>query len=65
LTIINNQTGCMNGANVMVAENIDNPILSIASPGLISCTEPQLTLDATGSSTGPEFQYAWTTIDGN
>ena len=64
LTVINNETGCMNGTNVMVSEDIENPILTIAPPGLISCTEPELVLDANGSSTGPEFDYSWTTQDG-
>lgn len=64
LTIINNTSGCINGGNVVVTENIDNPILNIENPGIISCTEPELTLDASGSDTGPEFEYSWTTIDG-
>ncbi|MCB0642627.1 MAG: hypothetical protein KDC44_13350, partial [Phaeodactylibacter sp.] len=64
LTIVNNATGCMSGTNVMVEENIDNPVLQIAAPGLISCTEPQIQLDAGGSSSGPDFQYTWTTSDG-
>jgi gliding motility-associated-like protein len=64
LTIANNTNGCINGGNVMVAEAIDNPVLIIEPPGIISCTEPQLVLDASGSDTGPEFQYTWTTTDG-
>ena len=65
LTIINNDTGCLNGTNVVVSEAIDNPILVIDPPGLISCTEPEIILDASGSTSGPEFQYIWTTSDGN
>ncbi|NUP98969.1 MAG: hypothetical protein HUU35_03830, partial [Armatimonadetes bacterium] len=64
LTIVNNTTGCINGSGVTVAEDIDNPTLVIAAPGIVSCATPQLTLNASGSSAGPNFQYTWTTADG-
>jgi gliding motility-associated-like protein len=64
LTIVNNTTGCINGSGVTVAEDIDNPTLVIVAPGIVSCATPQLTLNASGSSAGPNFQYTWTTADG-
>ncbi len=65
LTIVNNATGCLNGGGVTVQENVVNPALAIAPPGIISCATPQLTLNTNGSSTGPNFTYTWTTADGN
>ena len=64
LTIVNNSNGCLNGNGVTVAENIDNPLLVIDPPGIISCATPQITLDASGSQSGPNFAYTWTTADG-
>ncbi|MDV7400326.1 hypothetical protein RZS08_53420, partial [Arthrospira platensis SPKY1] len=64
LTVVNNETGCINGSGVTVAENIDNPVLLIEPPGIVSCATPQVTLDASASSSGPDFVYSWTTADG-
>lgn len=64
LTIINNANGCLNGGGVTVPEDIDNPALVIAPAATVTCTSPQVTLVTAGSSTGPNFQYTWTTTDG-
>ena len=41
------------------------PDVLISPPGTLNCTVTQLTLDASASSSGPEFTYAWTTQDGD
>lgn len=35
------------------------PTASIAEPGIVTCGQPNLQLDATASSSGPEIQYQW------
>jgi gliding motility-associated-like protein len=64
LTIVNNANGCINGGGVNVPEDIDNPALVIAPAATVTCTVPQVTLITNGSSNGPNFQYTWTTQDG-
>jgi gliding motility-associated-like protein len=65
LTVINNTTGCFSEVSVLVNEDIDNPSLVINPPGIVSCTDPELVIDASGSDMGPDLQYSWTTGDGN
>lgn len=50
---------------VNVTEDIEQPIAAIASPPVIDCNNPMITLDGMGSSEGPEFNYAWTDGNGN
>lgn len=64
LTIVNTTTGCLNGGGVTVPEDIDNPDLLIAPAATVTCTSPEVTLITAGSSTGPDYQYTWTTQDG-
>lgn len=64
LTIVNTATGCLNGGGVTVPENIVNPALVIAPAATVTCDAPQIAISTAGSSTGPDFQYTWTTNDG-
>ncbi len=41
------------------------PVASAATPGVLTCTAPSLTLNGSGSSTGQQFSYLWTTADGH
>ncbi|MCB9285014.1 MAG: choice-of-anchor L domain-containing protein [Lewinellaceae bacterium] len=64
LTIVNTTTGCINGGGVTVPEDIVNPTLLIAPPDIITCADPEVTLNAGASATGPNYVYTWTTPDG-
>jgi len=64
LTIVNTATGCLNGGGVTVPENVEEPVLVIAPAASVTCAAPQVAISTAGSSTGPEFQYTWTTSDG-
>ncbi len=65
LLVTNLTTGCTNTANVDVLENTDPPDVLIDFPAELTCDILILTLDATSSSTGSEFNYLWTTSNGN
>lgn len=58
------QNGCINIVSVEVIANQVDPITSIAAPGLLTCADLQVTLNAAGSSTG-DMTYTWSTPTGN
>jgi len=65
LTVTNTASGCTATASVSVTANLVQPTALAATPGLLTCQNPQLTLNGNGSSQGPEFTYEWTTGNGN
>lgn len=65
LTVTNQQNGCTATDSVTVTDDGGPPVAAIAPPGELNCVSTQLTLDATASSGGPNFTYAWTTQDGS
>ncbi|MBL7806012.1 MAG: choice-of-anchor L domain-containing protein [Saprospiraceae bacterium] len=65
LTVINQNNGCSSTDQTTVNTDTQAPAAAIASPGLITCTQPQVTLNGTGSQPGPNIVFAWTTTDGN
>ncbi len=65
LTITNTSNGCESTQEVAVQEDFNFPIANPGVPELLSCTVPFLQLDGSGSSSGPQFTYLWTTTDGN
>jgi gliding motility-associated-like protein len=65
LTVTNNTNNCNAFASVEVEDNRIKPIIVVATPLDVNCANPQITLNAKGSSSGAEFSYNWTTINGN
>lgn len=65
LSVVNTQTGCTSLASVQVDLNVTAPLAVAAPGGILSCTTPSLSLNGTGSSTGANFTYNWTTPGGN
>ena len=65
LTVTNTDNGCTATASVAVSANLALPTALAATPGLLTCQNPELTLNGNGSSSGPEFTYEWTTGNGN
>jgi gliding motility-associated-like protein len=57
-----------NGCTASVSTTIDfdtlSPNAGINQLGTIRCEDNIILLDATGSNTGPEFEYSWMTSDG-
>lgn len=64
-TITNSINGCTDEASVTIDENFNYPDAEAGDDQTLGCTQPNLTLDGTLSSTGPEFDYIWTDLNGN
>jgi Domain of unknown function (DUF1869). len=65
LTVTNSDNGCTATASVTVQQNTTPPLVVIAPPQNISCTTPNITLNAGGSSQGSNFVFEWSTDSGN
>ena len=58
--------GCMNMDTVVVTESDDYPIVEAGANGTITCTNPEITLDASlVSSSGPNYLIEWEAADGS
>lgn len=64
LTITNLLNGCSSSMDVTVDSDIDNPVLEVAAPDMITCDATEVVIDASGSEEGENFVVAWTTEDG-
>ena len=60
LTVTDTGNGCTNTATVTVGDNMTDPTVSIAAPAAFDCDTEDISIDASGSSTGA-FTYQWTT----
>lgn len=65
VTVTNGANGCTNTAVATVNQNITDPTANATVPGNLNCVTNSLQLNGTGSSQGNNFQYLWTTLDGN
>ncbi|MCB0707514.1 MAG: gliding motility-associated C-terminal domain-containing protein [Saprospiraceae bacterium] len=61
LEVTDTSTGCTATASVTVIEDVDVPI-AVTNDATYTCNDDCFNLDATGSSTGPDYVYAWTPI---
>jgi HYR domain/SprB repeat len=57
--------GCQTTTSVNITSNTTPPAAEAGASATITCTVPQVQLNGAGSSTGSNFQYLWTTPDGN
>jgi gliding motility-associated-like protein len=65
LQIDNNNTGCSNlSSPVQVSLDTLAPTVNIAAPDLLDCAITSVDLNATASSAGPIYEFAWTTSEG-
>ncbi|MBX2893044.1 MAG: choice-of-anchor L domain-containing protein [Saprospiraceae bacterium] len=65
LVVVNEDNGCSASDEVLVNVNTTPPVAAIATPSLITCVQPQVTLNGSGSQGGPNISYIWTTLNGN
>lgn len=65
VTVTNGTNGCTTTATALVNQNTTTPTAAIAQPGNLNCLVNTVQLNATASSQGPNFDYEWTTADGN
>ena len=65
LLVTNSLNGCTETAAVDVEQDIATPTAEAGTSTLLSCQVQTLNLDGAGSSTGSNFDYQWTTLNGN
>jgi len=63
LVVTNTSTSCSSSTNVVVQVDTIAPTIDILFPDTITCTNPQVTLDGSNSSTGSNFVYNWLDSD--
>ena len=59
LIVTNTDNSCTASYDVTVPEDLLPPVADAGTDLVLSCTNPTLTLDGTGSSTGSLFTYLW------
>ncbi len=64
LEITDTGNGCSNDVSITIAQDIVDPVAQLAMPDVLNCAITSLSLDASGSSTGDNFTYSWSTTDG-
>ena len=62
LTVTSISNGCTASETVTVGQSAGYPLASIAPPDTLSCLLTSFALDASASSQGAGFQYAWGTV---
>ncbi|MEZ4919704.1 MAG: choice-of-anchor L domain-containing protein [Saprospiraceae bacterium] len=65
LLITNSNNGCTATTSVNITQSADIPAVEAGNPGLLTCAITSIQLDGTGTATGPDFSYTWTTTSGN
>ena len=62
LTVTELSNGCTSSVDVTVIENLTAPVISIADPETLNCSNTEVSL--IGSSSEVDVAYLWTTADG-
>ena len=64
LVVIDQNNNCVDSATVDVNQNADIPISDPGNNATITCTNPDITLDGSGSSSGQGIVYIWQNSNG-
>lgn len=64
LLVTNTTNGCTSTANTTVSSNANVPTSVAAPQGIITCAIPSVAISGAGSSTGSNFNYQWSTSNG-
>lgn len=65
LSLLNTDNNCSATLAVIVPEDIAAPIANAGQNVTLNCSAPSTILDGSGSSSGLNYTYQWTTLDGN
>ncbi len=65
LQITDTSNSCISYVSTFVDGDTVKPDIQVALPGLLTCSDSLIALDASASSNGSEFIYNWTSFDGN
>ena len=60
LLVTNTSNGCTAIDQVLVLPDANDPVVQVAAPATLNCLVSQITLNASGSSTGVNVSYNWT-----
>ncbi|MBK6901266.1 MAG: gliding motility-associated C-terminal domain-containing protein [Saprospirales bacterium] len=64
LTVLNTDNGCSATDEALVGINQNFPQALLSAGGILTCVETEVTLLATGTSTGAVYSYDWNTLTG-
>lgn len=64
LFVVDESNGCEGKTDVQILLDTVTPTVLINSPEVFNCNSETALIDGSASSTGPNFVYSWTTIDG-
>ncbi len=64
LVVINSLNNCETIAQVIVDQDTNLPEVDAGVGGLLTCEETAILLGGSGTSSGPNYQYEWTDING-
>lgn len=65
LAVINNKNGCISYDSIFVFQDVEHPIALAKAADTLTCSIVSTLLDGTGTNTGFNFEYEWTTTDGD
>ncbi len=57
--------GCLDTSQITIGQDIAMPVAVIEQTDSISCESSSITIDASNSSSGIDFEYLWSTSGGN
>ncbi len=64
LVVQNQGNGCRDTATVTVLENKTAPVANAGPDGMLSCSQPGVTLNASASAPSNRIDYSWSTSNG-
>ncbi len=64
LVLTDNANNCSVNASINVMEDMEAPSISLQAPDKIDCSTVQVGVLSAGSSSGPNFSYSWTVLNG-
>ncbi|MBK8556077.1 MAG: hypothetical protein IPL65_10085 [Lewinellaceae bacterium] len=64
LSAILPSSGCVDTLTLQVVLQAGTPLVSIQTPDTLDCNQTTLSLQATNSSTGPDFVFSWSVANG-
>lgn len=65
MVTVTDAQSCTAVAQVMIAQNTIAPTVFATANQEINCNTPEVTISSTGSSTGANFVYTWSTVNGH
>ena len=65
LYVQNDINGCAESIDISVGQNVEFPDALAQVNSFLSCDSLELQIDGTSSSSGPNYIYLWTTLNGN